>query len=179
MLRDTLLTKRLYLRPSTAADADRAFEILSDWEVARMLSMASFPPAREALAAWFGCHEHQWIAGEAFRFAVERDGKMIGLVDLDNVTHAHGTLGYWFKRSAWGQGFAFEAGQALVQFAFNELCLKRLSAGHAADNPASGRVLTKLGFGFVDKTQCYSKSRNQDVEQWNYQADKSFFASKL
>ena len=48
--------------------------------------------------------------------------------------------------SAWGRGYATEAGRAVVAIARHALGLKRLNAGHFIDNPASGRVLTKLGF---------------------------------
>src|SRR5471030_964951 len=81
MVRQSLRTKRLRLRPSSRADALRAFEIRSDWEVARMLSMAAFPPVQEEVADWFGTHGDEWSAGKAYRFAVEHDGNMIGLVD--------------------------------------------------------------------------------------------------
>ena len=45
----------------------------------------------------------------------------------------------------WGRGFATEAGAALIEIA-RTLRLARLEASHFVDNPASGRVLEKLGF---------------------------------
>ena len=55
-------------------------------------------------------------------------------------------LGYWVARPWWGRGIATEAGRALIANARDSLRLKRLVAGHFTDNPASGRVLQKLGF---------------------------------
>jgi ribosomal-protein-alanine N-acetyltransferase len=173
MVRQSLRTKRLRLRPSSRADALRAFEIRSDWEVARMLSMAAFPPVQEEVADWFGTHGDEWSAGKAYRFAVEHDGNMIGLVDLDGVTKEDAILGYWLERASWGRGFAFEAAQTVVSFAFDDLSLMRLRAGHAADNPASGRVLTKLGFRFLDKASRRSQARDADIEQWHYALGRS------
>ena len=49
--RKAIATARLALRPSTAADAARAFEIQSDQAVTRMLRMASFPPDRAEIEA--------------------------------------------------------------------------------------------------------------------------------
>jgi RimJ/RimL family protein N-acetyltransferase len=54
-------------------------------------------------------------------------------------------MGYWIARPYWGQGFATEAAHALIDIA-RTLKLPRLEASHFVDNPASGRVLEKLGF---------------------------------
>ena len=167
-----LATARLRLRPSVPGDAVQALVIQSDWDVTRMLSMASFPPKLVDLTAWFATHEQEWIDGKAYRFAVERDGAMIGLVDLDQVTATEATLGYWLEQAAWGQRFGLEASQAVLQFAFAELGLQRLKAGHAADNPASGRILTRLGFRFVEVAPRHSKSRDCEVLQLRYVAER-------
>src|SRR3990167_10166989 len=85
--RSTILTTpRLRLRPSEAADAARAFEIRSDPAVSRMLSLARFPPARDETADWFADHPREWDEGLAFRFTIERERLMIGLIDLDDVS---------------------------------------------------------------------------------------------
>jgi RimJ/RimL family protein N-acetyltransferase len=55
-------------------------------------------------------------------------------------------MGYWIARPHWGLGYATEAGRALIDIARHSLGLGKLSAGHFLDNPASGRVLQKLGF---------------------------------
>ncbi len=55
-------------------------------------------------------------------------------------------LGYWVDRPYWGLGYATEAGRAVVEMAFEGLRLESLDAGHYLDNPASARVLAKLGF---------------------------------
>lgn len=168
-LRRTITTKRLRLRPSFAADAQRAFEIQSDWAVTQMLRMASFPPDRSEIETWFADHPREWAAGEAYRFAALLDGRMIGLVDLDEIAASEGELGYWFERAAWGQGFAAEAARAVVRFAFVEASLSALRSGHAANNIASGRVLTRLGFRLLDQVERPSRSRGEMILQCRYQ----------
>jgi RimJ/RimL family protein N-acetyltransferase len=54
-------------------------------------------------------------------------------------------MGYWIARPYWGRGFATVASQALIDIG-RTLKLPRLEASHFIDNPASGRVLEKLGF---------------------------------
>lgn len=161
-------TARLVLRPTRAGDVERAFEIRSDWDVARMLSRASFPPDREEMGRWFADHEREWKAGEAYRFAVERNGCLIGITDIGEIADGVGELGYWFEKASWGNGYAAEAARAVVRFGFEEAGLVRLKAGHAIDNPASGRILARAGFRPVDIVQRNSLSRDGVVTVRRY-----------
>lgn len=163
-----LKTERLLLRPTCAGDADRAFEIQSDWEVTRMLRLASFPPAREEVDDWFAAHQLEWEAGHAYRFAVIIEENIIGLVDIDGIDGRQGTLGYWFDRAVWGRGLAFEAAHAVVRFAVEKTDIHQLRAGHAHDNPASRRILSKLGFSHLDIVERFSRPRNENILQWRY-----------
>jgi len=133
-----------------------------------MLSLASFPPDRSEIERWFAEHPREWDEGRAYRFAVRRDDVMIGLVDVDGIRDRQGTLGYWLDRTAWGHGYAFEAAQEVTRFACQNLALLTLKAGHAHDNPASGHILTKLGFIAVDCVALFSRPRNQHITQRRY-----------
>lgn len=171
-----ITTTRLHLRPTTAADAQRAFEIQSDRDVTRMLRMASFPPDRTEIEGWFADHPREWAAGQAYRFAVEHEGRMIGLVDIDEIAGGEGELGYWFERTAWGRGFASEAARVVVRFAFAEVSLSVLRSGHAADNAASGRILARLGFRLLDQVERHSRSRGETIVQRRYRLTRNDFA---
>lgn len=164
----SIMTDRLFLRPTRSSDADRAFEIQADWKVTRMLSMASLPPDRREIGRWFADHEREWLADEAYRFAVDLEGRMIGMVDIDGIAEREGTLGYWLDRAAWGRGYAFEAADAVTRFALEDVGLTRLKAGHADDNPASGRILTKLGFALLNTVQRHSRPRGEIIAQRRY-----------
>lgn len=173
-----ITTRRLHLCPSTAADAQRAFEIQSDWAVTRMLRMASFPPDRTEIEAWFADHPRERAAGQAYRFAAMLDGRMIGLVDIDEIADGEGELGYWFEQAAWGQGFASEAATAVVRFAFAQAGLLSLRSGHAADNAASGRVLSRLGFRLLDQVERNSRPRGETILQCRYRLARDDFAER-
>ena len=67
-----------------------------------------------------------------------------------------------------GLGYAFEAAQAVVRFAFDDARLVRLRAGHAYDNTESGRVVIKLGFKSLDPVQRNSQSRGETIIQHRY-----------
>jgi [ribosomal protein S5]-alanine N-acetyltransferase len=133
-----------------------------------MLRMASYPPVREDIVRWFSDHARQWAAGEAYRFALESHGRLIGVVDIDEIDQGEGELGYWLECAAWGQGYATEAAKAVVSFAADDVGLTRLRSGHAIDNPASGGVLAKLGFAHLDTIQAASRSRGELIFQRRY-----------
>jgi RimJ/RimL family protein N-acetyltransferase len=133
-----------------------------------MLSLALYPPNRQEIEHWFADHERQWEVGQAYRFAVVLEGKMVGLVDVDGIADREGTLGYWLDRAVWGHGYAFEAAHSVTRFAVGDVGLLRLKAGHAHDNPASGRILAKLGFNRVEIVERYSRPRNEYISHCRY-----------
>jgi RimJ/RimL family protein N-acetyltransferase len=141
------------LRRITAEDALRVYEIQSNWNVARMLRRALFPPTLDDIRRWLTPHEGEWVSGIAYRFAVVLGDRLVGCTDVDEISHASGELGYWLDESFWGRGIATEAVEAMLRFAVTTVGLKRLSSGHAIDNPASGRILTKLGFSPTGETK--------------------------
>lgn len=166
-------TPRLTLRPTSAADASRAVAIRQNWHVSRNLSRTVFPPDAARMAAWFDTHEAEWKAGAAYRFAIERDGRMIGITDISDITDREGELGYWLDEAEWSNGFGSEAARALVTFAFGAGDLRALRAGHAADNPASGRILSKLGFGHLGDVTIQSLPRGTEIVQRRYRLERS------
>jgi RimJ/RimL family protein N-acetyltransferase len=170
-----LATKRLTLRPSSVQDADWAFATQSDWEVTRMLRRAAFPPVRTEIAAWFSGHPQEWQDGRAFRFAVMQADQVLGLVDIDEIADGSGELGYWFARTAWGNGYAAEAAAAVCRFGFETIGLEQLRSGHADDNPASGAVLRKLGFVATGRTTLPSRSRGSLINQLTYRLRRDDF----
>jgi RimJ/RimL family protein N-acetyltransferase len=163
-----LRTARLCLRRFTVADAPRVCEIQSNWNVARMLRLASYPPTVESIGAWLAEHEAEWLTGTAFRFAVLFDGHLIGCSDVDGIKGDAPELGYWFDETYWGRGFASETAGAVLRFARDVLGLKRLKSGHAVDNPASGRVLTKLGFKPGARRVQWHQPRRKEVWHQTY-----------
>ena len=54
--------------------------------------------------------------------------------------------GFWVRKSAQRRGFATEATNALLRYAFNVLRMRRIGITHSAGNEASRRVIEKLGF---------------------------------
>ena len=167
--RTMLRTPRLTLRPFEIADAERVVEIQSNWNVARMLRMAPWPPTLAAMRGWLASHAEEWRAGAAYRFAILQGGVLIGCADVDEIAAGEGEIGYWLDEAAWGRGLAREAAGAVIDFAFGQVGLRRLRSGHAADNPASGKVLEALGFRRTDETRVWSNPRGAEIRQIRYE----------
>ena len=73
--------------------------------------------------------------------------ELVGSIGFGRDPNDQLEFGYWIARPHWGRGYATEAGRAVIAAARDTLRIPRLNAGHFLDNPASGRVLQKLGFG--------------------------------
>ncbi len=140
----TIVTDRLILRHPVERDLPAIAAICGDWNVARRLARVPHPYGIDN-ARFFLDHvvPNEWVWALTQPHADALFGT-IGLLPDDRGDAAE--LGYWIAPDAWGQGFATEAATAIVRFAFDTLGLSHLTSGHAVDNPASGRVLTKLGF---------------------------------
>lgn len=78
----------------------------------------------------------------------QEDRALIGATGLSAVDWSTGAaiFGYVLRPSAWGHGYATEAGRAVVDLALHEIGLRRLVAHCEPANVASSSVLSKLGF---------------------------------
>lgn len=78
--------------------------------------------------------------------ATKDSDTLIGLITLDrDRIFPRAEVSYWIDESHRNQGYATEAVQGIIDYAFTELSINRLQATHFTDNPASGRVLEKAG----------------------------------
>jgi RimJ/RimL family protein N-acetyltransferase len=138
-------TPRLLLRPGWAEDAPALAAAIGDEAVVRNLATAPWPYGPGEAAAFLAL-THDPALPNFLMF--QRTGgapRLIGGCGISPDPDGDPELGYWIARPFWGLGFATEAARHLVAIA-RALKLPRLTAGHFADNPASGRVLHKAGF---------------------------------
>lgn len=149
LLSPTLTTARLVLRPFRDADRREVFELHSNARVMRYWDSAPWRDETQADRFLARCRALSDNEAGA-RVAVERrdTGRFIGWIGLQHWDHDNrsANLGYVFAEYAWGQGYATEAGRALLEWGFDVMDLNRVSAQTDTRNEASARVLTKLGF---------------------------------
>ncbi|WP_440979225.1 GNAT family N-acetyltransferase [Sphingomonas pseudosanguinis] len=140
--RPDLATPRLALRRPAEHDVAAIVSIVGDWEVARRLARVPHPCGPDDARFFL---ERVVPAEWVWAITLGDEDRLIGAVGL---TPEEGTaeLGYWLAPAHWGQGIATEAARAVVDFGLEHLGLARLTSGYFEENPASGRVLAKLGF---------------------------------
>jgi RimJ/RimL family protein N-acetyltransferase len=156
-------TKRLTLRPGWPEDAPALHRAVAHEEVVRMLAQVPWPyelgHAEAFLARPRGICDVTLLI-----LSREPDCPgLVGAVGIHPTSEGERELGYWLTPGAWGRGYATEAAGAMVAIARHTLGLKRLVSGHFVDNPASGRVLRKLGFRPVGVAQRFCAGRGEEV----------------
>jgi len=138
-------TPRLLLRPGFPEDAPALAHAIADEAIVRNLSVVPWPyTVRDAEAFLAGPRDPVL---PSFLIFERTDGapQLVGSCGLGRRPSGAVELGYWIARACWGRGLASEAGRALIDIA-RTLRLARIEASHFIDNPASARVLDKLGF---------------------------------
>ena len=146
-------TDRLILRQLTQDDASFLAATASKPEICRMI--ARVPARFPVLAAEI--FVTRTILGErngrcVVRLITSREtGDRFGIIGIDEAGDGVFDLGYWMASAAWGQGYVTEAARAMIAAAQTR-GITRLTAGNFLDNPASARVLDKLGFAPTGET---------------------------
>jgi len=140
-------TARLHLRQPVEQDAEAIVAICSDWEVVRRLGRLPHPYTNDDVRFFF----NHVVANEPTWAILWRESsRLIGIVGLAPAAGGSSAeLGYYIARDHWGHGVATEAAQAIVEVGFKSFEYCKLTSCYHMDNPASGRVLAKLGFTIV------------------------------
>jgi RimJ/RimL family protein N-acetyltransferase len=146
--RSTLTTQRLLLRAFGEGDVPAVGRLADDIEIYRNTLKIPHPYTEADARLWLSIQREQSRAGTGAVFAItgKDDGLLMGACGMELVAdYRRGELGYWLGRDYWGKGYATEAAAAVVAWGFETLALNRISAARFGDNPASGRVLEKIG----------------------------------
>lgn len=157
-----LETARLMLRPFGIQDAAEVQRLAGDRAIAAMTLNIPHPYEDGMAEEWISGHQDAFAREQGATFAVTRkaDGSLVGAISLMGMVKGHqAELGYWIGKPYWNNGFCTEAGQAVLRYAFSKLGLVRVHAYHFTRNPASGRVMRKLGLR-------HEGCRRQHVRKW-------------
>jgi RimJ/RimL family protein N-acetyltransferase len=165
---------RLNYRPLEAVDAGRIAALAGEWDVARMTSRIPHPYSLIDADLWIAS-----IGTDEFVRGVEHDGRLIGAVGYLVGKDRQAEIGYWIGKPWWGHGFATEAAGTLVEYCFGAAGFRRLTCGHFVDNPASARVITKLGFRRIGRGAQWCEARQSEVETVRYARPRPILASLM
>ena len=138
-------TPRLLLRPGFPEDAPALAMAIADQAIARNLATVPWPYGMRDAEAFLASPRDPVLPSLLIFARTNGAPQLAGACGLGRRRSGSVELGYWIARPHWGNGFATEACTALIGMA-RALGLMHLEGSHFIDNPASGRVLEKLGF---------------------------------
>jgi len=144
-----ITTRRLHIRDYVVGDAPTVFGNVGDatyWQYQR-----SEPPTAQQIDALI-----KWVVNEQataprlayFLAATRKDtGEIVGeaVLKITNPAERQGELGFGIAPRFWKQGYATEISIALLDVAFSQLKLHRLSGQCSSENKGSIRVMQKVG----------------------------------
>jgi ribosomal-protein-alanine N-acetyltransferase len=173
----TLETEHLFLRPFDLSDAKRVQALAGDKDVASTTLAIPHPYGNGMAEDWIRTHRGAFEKGELVNFAIvlRSTGELIGAIGLTlSQEHVRAELGYWVGKPYWDQGYCTEAAREIIRYAFGSLALNRVQAMHLSRNPASGKVMRKIGmkhegrrrqyilkWGFFEDVELYSLLRSE------------------
>jgi ribosomal-protein-alanine N-acetyltransferase len=165
--RPMLETRRLILRPFTLLDAPAVKRLAGDRRVADTTLNIPHPYEDGMAEGWISTHQGAFERGDSVTWAIVRrqDEALIGAIGL-RIEEAfdRAEMGYWVGVPYWNKGYCTEAARAVAGYVFGQRGLNRLHATHLARNPASGRVMQKLGM-------IYEGTLRQHVKKWGAYED--------
>lgn len=162
-----LETGRLVLRPFTTADAAEVRRLAGDRAIADTTLNIPHPYEAGMAEAWIGTHQDTFDREQGVTLAITRkpDGVLVGAIGLMGLVKGHqAELGYWIGKPYWSEGYCTEAARVLLRYAFTDLALVRVHATHLTRNPASGRVMQKIGMR-------HEGCRRHHVKKWDQLED--------
>ena len=148
-------TPRLRLRPWSDSDAPALFECARHPRIGMLCGWKPYEhidEAHEALSTFLA-------APDSYAVTLASTGELIGSIalriDTDTTEDTIADIGYWIGAPYWGNGYATEAGRAIIDRA-RELGVSTIILKYFDGNDAARRVSEKLGFTW--------QSREEDVE---------------
>ena len=143
------MSERMVLRPLMAKDAPIVQRLARSRKVAYMTHWLFLPHSEQKALRWIDFTAKNFARRSSVEFAIQlkHGGRMVGLIGLDHINAQDSVAELWYMivPTCWGKGYATEAASAAVRFGFEHLGLNRIWSYHMVRNPASGRVLAKVG----------------------------------
>src|ERR1700676_2523660 len=163
----TLETTRLRLRPYSEADIVDLLPLIGNREVAATTLRIAHPYTEQDATAFLALSRESgklWLAT-----TLRSDGRQIGGVGLRiDDQHKHTELAYWLAVPYGGHGKTTEAARHILRYGFEDLGLHRIFASHFKHNPASGRILLKLGMR-------YEGCQREHLRKWDQFVDSELY----
>jgi RimJ/RimL family protein N-acetyltransferase len=143
--RPVLETERLILRAPGLADAPMIARLVNDRRIAENTTRIPHPYRLADAEDWITLANAD-ARDQTLLITLRDSSTVIGACSLEWRGGPHPEIGYWLGVPYWGQGYATEAVQTLIDQSFSDLGNEEVEGGARPINAASRRVLEKCGF---------------------------------
>lgn len=144
-------TERLILRRLEMSDAPRVQQFAGAVEIAANTLTMPHPYEDGVAQIFIENVSERWDKGSDFVFciALKSDNLLMGVIGVHpDMGNHRAEIGYWLGVPFWNKGYVTEAARRIVQFGFEDLHLNRIHAAYFARNPASARIMQKVGMTY-------------------------------
>lgn len=168
-------TERLIIRPMTTRDHDDLQEIILDPEVVKYMRYRDVT-SEESFNTIFEGH---FLSATEYTFGIEDKAshKLIGFYEFHPENNV-GVLSYALNQIAWGHGYVAEAGNAMMEYGFEELGFDKIEAHYANLNPRSGKVMSKMGMHDLGEIELFQFPTGEEVHVMAYDLAKNDWQSQ-
>ena len=172
-----LRSPRLVLRAPRMSDTGALALYAGDQRVANMTTAIPHPYPPGAAEAYVEAIEADRSPETVWAIDATPDGgsELVGVI---SVKRAAGEIGYWVGPPFWGTGYASEAALMVCRYLLVDCSLPKVTAHVLFDNPASQRVLRRVGFRQTGETWLYSVAREMEVPAISFELTPDVFASE-
>lgn len=146
-----IATPEIHLSAITTADEADLTAHLQDPDISRHMLLLPNPYTTELARQWIAqaASDVQRNGRQTIWAIRDATGRLIGEIELHKGLPARehvSDIGYWLAKSHWGRGIMTAVVKSIVEHAFRDLGVQRITAPIFAQNVASARVLEKNGF---------------------------------
>ncbi|MGF2616173.1 GNAT family N-acetyltransferase [Rossellomorea vietnamensis] len=148
ILNETVTSRRLVLRRFLKSDSDEVARLCNNYNIYRNTMYLPYPYSKQDALSWIETHSLNFSDDKLYEFAItdKCTGTLYGAIALsNNHPNHHGEIAYWIGEEHWGKGYATEAAETMLKYAFTQKNYHKVFARHFGSNSSSGRVLEKLG----------------------------------
>lgn len=150
-----ILINKVHIREYSHSDLEAFVDWQTDPKVARYLSWLPKSRAEAEASFWDAIEQQNIVERTQFFFAVVLNDtqEVVGGVGYTISDQAKSNCGWFIRKNFHGKGYATEAVNQMIEFAFRSKELKILTASCRCTNAASTRIMAKCGFVLENETE--------------------------
>ena len=175
-----LETKNLVLSSVEREDIPRIVDLMREKSISDNTGQIPFPYSEHDAEFWLGLIKEGLEKENAYSFAIRNKNKeFLGAIGLHDRGEKTAEIGYWLGKPHWNKGYASEAALEILHFGFEYIGFEKIIGIIFPFNPASGKVLEKIGMQQEKHLKNYIEKCGEKLDAIQYSISKEFFNASL